>query len=153
MVLVFVWEMRKKQIRIQRLKKNTLLPLCKSTRSKIETCLEKQHKDMQIHLHTLKWRDAHQTKACKTAEEGYVVSALLSLPLPTWKSDAIKINPGGMMLPRPCRASWQPTNPGRGEISPTGNCTDRDRQIILVTMCPFVTGNKSNFVIKTSQRV
>lgn len=35
---------------------------------------------MQIHLHTLKWRDAHQTKACKTAEEGYVVSALLSLP-------------------------------------------------------------------------
>lgn len=74
--------------------------------------------------------------------------------LPIWKSDATEINLGGTMQPRPGRASWQPAKPGPGErFLPMGNCVDRDRQIILVKMCPFVTENKSNFVIETSQPV
>lgn len=137
------------------------------------TEIEKEYSVATVQIHGLKLKPAwkNNIKTCKstcTHSNGemhikpkhvkLLRRATLSLLcflclLQTWKSDAIKINPGGMMLPRPCRASWQPTNPGRGEISPTGNCTDRDRQIILVTMCPFVTGNKSNFVIKTSQRV
>lgn len=73
--------------------------------------------------------------------------------LPTWKSDATKLNPRGMRLPSPGRASWQPTKPGRGKISPMGNCEDSERQTLLVKMCSFVTGNKSNSVIKSSQLV